>query len=251
MKSIEHISEEKLIEFLENGKEDNHIANHLAACQQCENRLQELSTIIHLMSDSKENKAPAHISFEVAHAIEEEKGKIHATSSGLSYWQVAAAIALLIVGYTIGSYSEGAGSSDLSALKAEVEALKEVTMVSALQNYSASQRIQAVNQIQDAPKASIKLTQALLETLNTDESPNVRYAALQAITKFEADSALKEKLVSSLKGQEDPLIQIALISYLVQIEEKTAIAPLRDLVNEKDASPEVVRQAKIALDILT
>jgi len=251
MKSIEHISEEKLIEFLENGKVDNRIASHLASCQQCENRLHELSTIIHLMSDSKENKAPANIAFEIAHAIEEEKRNLPSSTVGLNYWQVAAAIALLIVGYTLGSYSGNNENSDLSALKAEVAALKEVTMVNALQNYSASQRIQVVNQIQETPKASIKLIQALLETLNTDESPNVRYAALQAITKFEADSALKEKLVSSLKGQEDPLIQIALISYLVQIEEKTAIAPLRDLVNEKDASPEVVRQAKIALDILT
>jgi hypothetical protein len=250
MKSSDHIQEETLIDFLESGKSEAAVEQHIKHCDVCKTRLEELELIIGLMHESPEVKAPKSIGLELEHAISVEKRSIN--QSSFNYWQIAASLALLVIGYLIGSQNGEKDTGNITALRNEVAELKEVTMVSALQNYSASQRIQAVNQIHATPitQPSKKLTQALLETLNTDESPNVRYAALQAITRFEPDSELKEKLVSSLKRQEDPLIQITLIGYMVELEEKTAIAPLKDLIKESDASPEVVRQAKIALDIL-
>ena len=241
------ISDEELLELIEQ--------NNLKKLEELsdedkliEERISELKEVLQAIGQSQESDVPAHIAMNVQQAIFDEQNK----SKGISWLQIAASVSILIVGFAIGKLSDHNSTSELAALRSEINELKEVTLTSALQQYTASERIIAVNQIQSTKEAiNPELVSTLINTLNSDESPNVRYAALQALEKYVDYTDVRSELVKSLESQQDPLIQISLITILVEAEERSAIAPLKDIINNEDVSPEVKQQAEVAIQVLT
>jgi len=244
----EEITDEQLIAFIE-GEKNEALKNRLTRDPDLSKRYQELKEVLDTIADTSVPDVPEHIrsNFQDAIAVERQK-----QNRSFTWLQVAAAIALLIIGYSVGKVSDNStGTKELVSLKNEIQLLKEVTMTSALQQYTASERIMAVNNIENESKSRPEFTKALVNTFNSDESPNVRYAALQALSNFIDKEEVRAELVKSLETQQDPLIQISLISVLMEASEKSAIAPLKDIITQEKTSPEVKQQAKIALEILT
>lgn len=242
----EEITDEHLIELIE-GKAEQELSKLIQKDSSLEKRIEDLTEVLHAIDTTGVSGVPAHISLNFQQAIHEEERRV---ARGFSWMQVAAVVTILIVGFAMGRFS-GSSSSDLVALQDEVATLKEVTLTSALQRYSASERIMAVNQIERSP-ATINpdLIATLVNTLNSDESPNVRFAALQALSNYTDNSEVRAELVKSLESQQDALIQISLITILVEAEEKSVIAPLKDLIDREKTSPEVKKQAAIAIKVL-
>ena len=58
---------------------------------------------------------------------------------------------------------------------------------------------------------------ALLQAVNHDSNVNVRLSAVDALQKFAADPELTRAMVDSIPVQDTPLVQIALIDMLVQL----------------------------------
>ena len=241
------ISDEELLELIE--QNNNEKLEELSDEDKLiEERISELKEVLQAIGQSQESDVPAHIAMNVQQAIFDEQNK----SKGISWLQIAASVSILIVGFAIGKLSDHNSTSELAALRSEINELKEVTLTSALQQYTASERIMAVNQIQSTKEAiNPELVSTLINTLNSDESPNVRYAALQALEKYVDYTDVRSELVKSLESQQDPLIQISLITILVEAEERSAIAPLKDIINNEDVSPEVKQQADVAIQVLT
>lgn len=245
---MNHLTEEEIIEYIESGMQDAESHAHIEKCEMCQKQLAEYREVIQLMEESEEVTPPSSIGLEISRAIAEES----TPKSSFQYWQIAAAVALLVVGYFGGKLSVEDRRGEILALESQVEVLKEVAMTNALHNSSASERLQVVNRIEATePVTSKNLVKTLLKTLNTDESPNVRYAAAQALARFADDAEVRKELALSLELQNDALIQIALISILMEAQEKHAIRPLKKMLDEEHISPEVKRQAQIALDVLS
>ena len=241
------ISDEELLELIEQNNNEK-LEKLSADDERIEERISELKEVLQAIGQAQESDVPAHIAMNVQQAIFDEQNK----SKGISWLQIAASISILIVGFAIGKLSDHNSTSELAALRSEINELKEVTLTSALQQYTASERIMAVNQIQSTKEAiNPELVSTLINTLNSDESPNVRYAALQALEKYVDYTDVRSELVKSLESQQDPLIQISLITILVEAEERSAIAPLKDIINNEDVSPEVKQQAEVAIQVLT
>ena len=80
--------------------------------------------------------------------------------------------------------------------------------------------------------------------------PNVRYASLNALQKYMHEEEVRAQLVKSLENQTDPLIQISLITILVQADERSAVVPLREMLDNEEVLPEVKQQAEVALQVL-
>ena len=240
------ITDEQLIAFLE-GDVNPELEERIGKDASLKKRLEELKEVLDVVSEVKEVELPPHISFEFQKHLQQEKNK----KSQASWMQIAAAVALLIIGFGVGKYSTNSSTGEISALRDEIQALREVTLTSTLQKHSASERIMAVNQIEGGSNVNEELITTLISTLNSDESPNVRYAALQALKKFIGQHDIRSELVKSLEAQSDPLIQISLITILVEAEERSAIAPLKDLIENEKTSPEVKQQAEVALKVLT
>lgn len=243
----ERITDEQLIELIE-AKANQELDQLIEKDTSLKRRVEELREVLQAIESANPAEIPAHIGLNVQQAVRDEEAK---AVRGFSWMQVAAAITILIMGFAMGKFSDSS-SSELAALRGEVASLKEVTMTSALQRYSASERIMAVNQIErGSGEVNAELIATLVNTLNSDESPNVRYAALQALSNYTDNDEVRAELVKSLESQKDALIQVSLIILLVEAEERSAIAPLREILDREEISTEVKKQAAIAIQVLT
>ncbi len=154
-------------------------------------------------------------------------------------WRVAAALILLLGGIGIGTRigsglrtatsSNDSSSNQIGALQREVKEMKEVLMVSMLDDESASQRLKAVSYVEDVPNPDQKVIGALVNTLNHDKNVNVRLASLYSLARFADIPAVRDSLISSLSGQTEPIIQVVLINILADKKETRAIGPIRSI----------------------
>lgn len=244
------ITDEQLIGFIE-GETNEELQQMIESDESLQKRVNELQELLTIIEASEEVEVPSHISANFQTALIHEEMKQQ--KSSFSWMQIAASIAILLLGFSLGTWSSGTNGSseELAQLRNEVQSLREVTLKSTLQRHSASERIMAVNQIDETTHVNQDLLATLLATLNSDESPNVRYAALQALRRYINDENVKAELVKSLERQSDPLIQISLITILVEAEEHSVIAPLREILKNEEITPEVKQQAAIAIKVLT
>lgn len=245
-----HLTEEEIISYVETSELSEDLSRHLESCEQCQGQVKAYQELMTTMESMPAAEVPAAVTIGIHAGIAREMGKQR--NNHFQFWQLAAAVALLIVGFVMGKMATDDHSEENLALRSQVAVLKEVSMVNALNRSSASERLQVVNQIgRSEPDSSENLVNILFQTLNTDDSPNVRYAAAQALVKYTFQEQVRLRLAKSLERQTDPLIQISLISILTEAQEKNAIKPLRQLLDTKMTNPEVQKQAKIALEILT
>lgn len=245
----EEVTDEQLIELLE-GNSNPELEARVAQESDLKKRYDELKEILSIIEKSEQVEVPSHLKSDFELAILKETS--NATQGQWSWMQIAAAVTILVVGFSLGKWSQNDDpSAELAQLRDEIHSLREATLTNTLQRHSASERILAVNRIEEKTSINQELIATLVTTLNSDESPNVRYAALQALKKFISNEEVRAQLVKSLEEQSDPLIQISLISILVEAEERSAIAPLKEIIQQEQITPEVKLQAETALKVLT
>lgn len=95
-----------------------------------------------------------------------------------------------------------------------------------------SQRLIAAAKVFKMNTIDRDIIDVLSNTLNSDPNTNVRLAALDALGKFRRESYVKSKLVESLKKQNDPMVQIALIDMLTVMRERKIVDQLDKIVND-------------------
>lgn len=127
-----------------------------------------------------------------------------------------------------------AESRQLAALTAQMHEMRELMMLSLLQNPSASERIRAVSYTNDIGRVNPNLAAALLATLNNDPDVNVRLTTLEALSHFARDPEVREGLIESIMQQDSPLVQAALADIMLKLQEKRAILPFKKLLQQKD-----------------
>jgi HEAT repeat protein len=113
--------------------------------------------------------------------------------------------------------------------------------LSMLQGQSPSARMRGVTYSEQMPQPDRQVLDALLQAVNHDSNVNVRLSAVDALQKYAADPELTRAMVDSIPGQETPLVQIALIDMLVQLNARGAAADLERLSKNMQLD-EMVRQ---------
>src|SRR5450759_1172777 len=131
----------------------------------------------------------------------------------------------LITGYLLHQPGQSTISYDrqIVALSSQVSDMKQLMMLSLLQDPSASQRIRAVAYTDEMSNVDLKVIDALFTTLNVDPNVNVRLAALEALVKLSDKPQVREGLVRSISLQESPLMQSAIADVMVKLREKSAV----------------------------
>ena len=89
--------------------------------------------------------------------------------------------------------------------------------ISKLVNKSTSARLQAVGLTQEMSDVSIKVTDALIFTINNDPSDNVRIASIEALIPFGKMETVRSGLISAIPQQKSPLVLISLAEALQKI----------------------------------
>lgn len=166
--------------------------------------------------------------------------------------RLAFASVTLLLGIGIGYLINGpsAKGSDHGELKNEIAELKEVVMLSMLEKESATERLKAVSLTEQMDAASSKVTGALLQTLNEDETVNVRLAALEALKPYTRDSHVREELIRSIGKQQSPLVQVALAELMAELRVKSSVKELEKIIQSEKTPTDVKNRIKQSIDVL-
>ncbi|WP_310589283.1 zf-HC2 domain-containing protein [Fibrivirga algicola] len=152
--------------------------------------------------------------------------------------RLAYSVLLLGAGIGVGYWAqrqrtpEVAYQQRVDTLTAQVQEMRQMMMLSLLENPSATERLRAVSYTKDIDDADTHVIDALLMTLNNDPNVNVRLVTLEALADMAKDARVREGLVQSLSNQESPLVQVALADVMVKLQEKRSLKPLRQLLKQ-------------------
>jgi hypothetical protein len=247
------------------------VKQHLQSCPVCQHILEEYQQLFTAMETKKvEAPGPAlkekfdimlqsELNIEAtARIIKEDEGKkVIAMKKSSLFLRVAASVILVAAGVLVGTkiaqptqQVNTTGSKEIGELKDEVKEMKEALMFNLLQDESASERIKAVNYVEQMNNPDTKVINALLSTMNQDKNVNVRLAALYSVAKFAGSQAVRDSLVTSLPRQKEPIMQIVLINILTEKKETKAIGPIKELILDKKTMQPVKDIAEKGLKLL-
>ncbi|UCH14838.1 MAG: HEAT repeat domain-containing protein [Bacteroidales bacterium] len=237
------------IDYLDNNLDNqakSDFKKHLKKCKECSGALAQLQLINKKISGVKMVKTPDSVFENYMFNLEKEKYRLNSRMPGifgLPGLKTAASILLFITGSLFGvlltkSYLANTRVKDLEN---EVGKLKQVVAVSIFGQNTTSDKIKALNYYDETGEADQKYVSAIAHALRSDDNVNVRLAAAKALFRYKDTEDVKELLIRSLIDQNEPMVQIVLIKFLVDNKEKEAVESLRNLINN-DETNIVVRQ---------
>jgi hypothetical protein len=164
-------------------------------------------------------------------------------------WQMAIAGLCLMIGLGAGVYLQHgtAERDEVAKLREEVATTKEMVAVSLLQQQSATERLRGVDYSTNMSSMEPQVVTALIQRVNRDPNVNVRLAAIDALGKVANESQVRQSMQEALPQQDSPMVQAALIDYLVQAHDHNAVGTIRDLVARPDLNPTVRERATYAV----
>ena len=167
--------------------------------------------------------------------------------------RLAFASVTLVLGFLGGYLLFPSPSSNLQVteLKKEVVEMKEMMMLSLLEKESATDRLKAVSLTSEMTNVSVKVTNALLQTLNNDENLNVRLEALEALKPFVRDSRIRAELVRSISKQDSPLVLVALAELMEELQEKSSVKELQKAMKSDKTPQEVKKRIEESIKTMT
>jgi HEAT repeat protein len=125
--------------------------------------------------------------------------------------------------------------------------MRQQVALSLLGKSSATERIQGIGYSAAVENPNDTTLAALTDALDNDPNPNVRLAAVDALYLFRNKPGVRESLVKSLAIQTYPLVQVALIDFLVEVREARAAEALKLLIQKNELTPEVKKRAEQGL----
>jgi HEAT repeat protein len=136
------------------------------------------------------------------------------------------------------------GGEQVAELQQEMKSMKEMLILSKLQQPVASERIVAASYLEQVSAPDKDVLNALIQTMNTDKNSNVRMAAMNALTKFRNEQLVADALVESLASQTDPIIQISLINILVEMQDTRAVDKMKQIIEDNSTNESVKKLAE-------
>ena len=160
--------------------------------------------------------------------------RAHMSSVGRP-WQfavaTAAALILLLSGALLGRSLPAREETrdQLAVVQQELRDVREMLTLSLLQQPSASERLRGVSAAGRLSEPRADVVAALVDALLHDPNVNVRLACVRALGRFSDRAAIREGVTAALVREQSPLVTTALISFVVEARDSTAIETLRRL----------------------
>jgi hypothetical protein len=244
------------------------LIEHLDTCASCRAEVADLGVVwrgLDFMAEAEPSPAMKSRFLEALRAYEEG---LQESQRRLAYaaprrrwfwqpaWQVAFATVLLAAGVAGGRYlvphpaAPSPANPEIKELRGQVESLRQLMALSLLQEQSPSSRLRGVNYSYQMTQPDRDVQQALLHAVSHDTNVNVRLSAVDALAKFAGDPEVRRALANSLEVQDSPLVQVALIDLLVQLNAREAAPVVAKLAQDKDVNEAVRQRAVSALEKL-
>lgn len=145
---------------------------------------------------------------------------------------VVYATAVFLAGLLIGDLYAPISNQDeqIDQLTSEVSQMREMMMISLLDNSSPTERLKAVNISNEIRSVDERVVNALLKTLNNDSNVNVRLAAVDALVGHTRNPAVRSGLINSIANQQSPIVQAALADAMLALQERQSVDEFKKLL---------------------
>ena len=243
------------------------VRNHLAHCEPCRSEGEGLRTLWARMGSIPAAQPGPELGARFEVMLEAYKqGLDHAPARGwwqkLNSWladwwprqpalQFGLALGLLVAGVAVGRQFQAPGGvlpgAEMTELRSELYQMRQMVVLSLMQQQSASERLKGVNWSYQLQKPDSELLTALLDRLMHDSNVNVRLAAVDALRQFGAQPVVRRGVVGALTQQDFPMVQVALIDLVVDLGEKESVETLRKLTQDQDLNGAVRERAEQGL----
>jgi anti-sigma factor RsiW len=156
--------------------------------------------------------------------------------------------ALLAIGVFTGLRLAGPKppSPDLVAMQSELTSMKQLVVLSMLQQQSASARLEGVTWSTRELQLDPQVLSALVHTLRYDASVDVRLAALDALGRHGRQPQVHNGIMDSLQQEQSPLVQVALIDLMLEWRDRDAAHRLQELEQTPNLNPTVRQRVEWA-----
>ncbi len=242
------------------------LENHLTECETCRLQLEQMKIAWEAMGNIPE-ETPSHVlRSRFYRMLEEERRKVTKQTVPfqkiqnviVTLWpkksvvQIAFSLGLFIFGLIVGTQIRinGQHSGEMALLRQEINEMRQMVSLTLMSRGSSSERLSGINYLTRMDHPAESLLENLLDMLNSDPNVNVRLAVVDALLIFSHHPGVRDALVASLSRQSSPLVQIALIDLLVQIQEKTSLEALKNLIDNQEMDQTVKQYAEKQLEEL-
>ena len=166
-----------------------------------------------------------------------------------AWGKMAFGLAVLVIGIVGGRvFSSKSYQGELNQLSTQMADMKEMMMMSMLEEQSASRRLQGLQISSDLVSENQQITDAMFVTLNNDESTNVRLAALTILASYADDPEIRAGLINSITEQESPIMQVALAELMAELQEPQAKQEFQSILEGENTPEEVKTTLRENLD---
>lgn len=224
---------------------------HLATCEGCRREAEQLKEIWGTLGTLPEQDPSTHMRMRFYDSLRQWKQQEMERQSRF-WWsrhpafQVGFAMAILVIGIVVGSVITRQ-SGEVAQLRGELYNMRQLVTLSLLQQQSAGDRLQGVNWSYRVEQPDTAVLAALLTTVNHDPNVNVRLAAVDALKNFSESPVARKGLIQALGKQTSPLVQIAILDQIVELRDKSAVAPVKFFLSGANLNPDVKQRAEWAL----
>jgi hypothetical protein len=232
---------------------------HLGTCPGCRNEAKRLKTFwLSLGAIPEEQPDPAGRSrIEAILAEHRRQLRRNRWDDFFAAWwpqrpaaQAALAASCLLVGLLAGHAVtlDRERGGEVARLREEVTTTRQLVALSLMRQPLATDRLKGVDWTTQVARPEPQLVNALLETVNYDDTVDVRLAAVDALHRISRQSRIEPALLSALDRQDSPLVQIALMDALADHRTPAVREAIRRLENNPSVNPAVRSHAVTILE---
>ncbi len=261
--------QEKFADYLTGDLDDGgqrEVREHILSCPDCREDLENLTAVWARLGVLPEEQPGGSLRHRFYTMLEDYKTGLEAEARAArpagrrAWWRewlsfrrpaFAASFSAFLLLFGLGAgwllNAGRAGTVRYADLSREVQDMRQQVALSLLSQPSATDRIQGIGYSAALDNPNDRTLAALFNALDNDRNPNVRLAAVDALYLFRDRPGVRESLVDSLAVQTSPLVQIALIDFLVEVREARAAQALKRLIEGDQLMPEVKKRAEQGL----
>jgi hypothetical protein len=247
------------------GPERRELENHLASCPRCQSETEGLSQTWERLAgipQAQPDAAAMRVRFDAMLADIVRRASRSAPASGrIRSWlqlhvssqplvQVCAAVLLLTAGIQLGRELRPGGSSEVLELGQQVRNLQQMVALSLMQQDSAGERLRGVSWSNHLDRPGNEVATALIDALMHDSNVNVRLASIDALRRFAERDDVRDATIHALDTPGSPLVQMALIDFVVETQDRGALGALRRLAHDNTVEASVRNRATWAVQHL-
>lgn len=203
----------------------------------------QLKEVMGAMDRVAEQTPPASLRQAFDQALQEEMQQPRGKQVWMQPWTLRLAAALALVALSVVIWQWDAQRRELAAMRKQMEETRQLMLAQLANAQSASTRLKGATVAYELEKPDDEIVRVLVNVMSTDDNTNVRLAALEALSRFYREPAVRSRLIQSLDSQTDPVVKIELIRLLVQMREKSVMPSLQKMAEDESVMKAVKDEA--------